>query len=378
MRKRFLFILVAFTVVMSTTASIQPAAAADGEKPVVYLTFDDGPHRTRTDLFLDLLAQYDAKGTFFVTGNIGKNGDQGRRIVAEGHAIANHTSNHSRLTSLSDEQVREVFFYASLGILHETGVDDTCYRPPYGLNNERVHALAVEAGLTNSEWTANFPSGHMGGWDIDTLDWRGNANVVRNQLNKIKGGEVVLMHDTGLTALAPLKTWMANNHDKYEFKPLPGCGGEVYEPELDSESPESWYRFQVGRLYVAYFNRYPDSEGWAYWNDELVNGLSIMKISDFFASSEEFKITYGDALTNREFVRLVYLNVLDREPDETGWDYWEGLLDTGLTQGELMLYFSESEEFVRVAAPLLTGSCWFNDIRMAYACAVPSTPVWEP
>ncbi len=100
---------------------------------------------------------------------------------------------------------------------------------------------------------------------------------------------------------------------------------------------------QTRRLYLAYFLREPDAGGWEYWNN---HEWGLVEISDYFAQSEEFKNTYGD-LDDGEFVDLIYRNVLDREAEAEGYDYWYDLIhNKDVRRGRVMLAFSESEEFV--------------------------------
>lgn len=105
------------------------------------------------------------------------------------------------------------------------------------------------------------------------------------------------------------------------------------------------YRAQVVRLYQAYFGRPPDSAGLDHWVGARRAGLGLAEVSAAFAASTEFTNRYGH-LTNRQFVDLVYRNVLDRQPDQTGLDYWASMLDQGTNRGSVMVGFSESAEFV--------------------------------
>ncbi len=102
----------------------------------------------------------------------------------------------------------------------------------------------------------------------------------------------------------------------------------------------------VYRLYCSYFLRYPDQDGFGYWLSEFDSGArDLNDISEFFAISTEFTSTYG-SLTNSQFVGLIYTNILEREPEATGFDFWLGELDSGnRTRGWLMLFFSQSDEF---------------------------------
>src|SRR6188768_2521465 len=61
----------------------------------LYLTFDDGPHKTATPFVLDVLKQYNAKATFFCIGkNVQAQPGIYERILNEGHSVGNHTFNH--------------------------------------------------------------------------------------------------------------------------------------------------------------------------------------------------------------------------------------------------------------------------------------------
>jgi len=102
----------------------------------------------------------------------------------------------------------------------------------------------------------------------------------------------------------------------------------------------------VARLYRAYFLRDADQEGLNYWVPKYRSGeLCLTDISDYFAQSAEFVGTYG-TLDNPQFVRLVYVNVLGREPDPDGYNYWaQQLTYGGMRRGTMMVGFSESPEF---------------------------------
>lgn len=101
----------------------------------------------------------------------------------------------------------------------------------------------------------------------------------------------------------------------------------------------------VFRLYWAFFDREPDVGGATYWVGQYDQCSSLLDITWSFSNSSEFEQRYG-SLSNRQYVTLVYANVLDRQPDSEGLAYWMELLDSGeLIQPEVMLYFSLSDEF---------------------------------
>lgn len=107
------------------------------------------------------------------------------------------------------------------------------------------------------------------------------------------------------------------------------------------------YRGKLVRLYKAYYKRWPDQSGYAYWMNKQKSGTSLTKISDSFASANEFKTKYG-TVSNEQFVLLVYNNVLNRTPDQGGYNYWVNKLNKKtITRGGVMLAFSESSEYKR-------------------------------
>ncbi len=102
---------------------------------------------------------------------------------------------------------------------------------------------------------------------------------------------------------------------------------------------------QISRLYQAYFLREPDAAGFGYWQGERAAGASLQTISGAFAASNEFTSTYGQ-LSDGAFINLVYQNVFGRPPDGPGYNYWVGLLASGVSRGEVMVGLSESAEYV--------------------------------
>jgi hypothetical protein len=105
-------------------------------------------------------------------------------------------------------------------------------------------------------------------------------------------------------------------------------------------------RAPVVRLYWAFFNRIPDYNGLTYWVNTYRAGAGtpLGAIASSFAASPEFIATYG-ALSNEAYVTLVYRNVLGRVPDPVGFAYWVDQLNNGMSRGDLMVGFSESGEY---------------------------------
>ena len=101
---------------------------------------------------------------------------------------------------------------------------------------------------------------------------------------------------------------------------------------------------QAYRLYQAAFDRTPDLQGLNYWVNEMDHGAPLTELSTGFINSEEFQSLYGTNPTDEEFIELLYNNVLDRNPDSGGYNYWLTQMDYGLSREEVLIGFSESIE----------------------------------
>ncbi len=103
---------------------------------------------------------------------------------------------------------------------------------------------------------------------------------------------------------------------------------------------------QIFRLYNASFARFPDVNGLNYWIGNFVSGKDTLRaVASSFLASEEFKQRYGENISNEKYVENLYFNVLNREFDQDGYNYWIGNLNQGLEKRyEVLLGFSESIE----------------------------------
>lgn len=157
------------------------------DQPVLAMTFDDGPHPSLTPKLLDLLKERNIKCTFFVIGqNAARYPDIMRRIVAEGHEIANHTYTHCSLTSRSDAQIRTELQKSEEAIVRITGVRPRLIRPPYGATNKRIE-----------QWIYNDFGYSTILWSVDPQDWRrpGVSVVTSRLVNGAHKGAIMLAHD---------------------------------------------------------------------------------------------------------------------------------------------------------------------------------------
>jgi peptidoglycan/xylan/chitin deacetylase (PgdA/CDA1 family) len=93
------------------------------------------------------LKLYEMNATFFVTGdNVELHPDIARRIVAEGHAIGNHSWNHPDLTTVTEAEIDYQLRSTNTKIQQVTGIKPTFARPPYGSTNETVRNVMAKNG----------------------------------------------------------------------------------------------------------------------------------------------------------------------------------------------------------------------------------------
>ena len=98
------------------------------------------------------------------------------------------------------------------------------------------------------------------------------------------------------------------------------------------------------RLYKAAFDRTPDLPGLGFWIRNMDVGNSLTFVANEFIKSAEFKLLYGENVSDARFVELLYQNVLDRLPDPAGWAGWQSLLANGKSRADVLIGFSESPE----------------------------------
>lgn len=120
-------------------------------------------------------------------------------------------------------------------------------------------------------------------------------------------------------------------------------------------------KMEIGRLYLAVLDRVADIDGLNYWFSEIENGLSINDIANSFVMSDEFRNTYGSFQSDEAFAQTLYNNVLFRNADASGLSYWVNELQSGQSEADVVVSFSNSQEFID-----LTG-VYFQDDTMVIA-----------
>lgn len=118
---------------------------------------------------------------------------------------------------------------------------------------------------------------------------------------------------------------------------------------------------QAYRLYQASFDRTPDAAGLEFWIKQLDSGdLSLVEVASNFINSAEFSAAYGDSktLADTKFVDLLYKNVLKRDADQEGYEFWLSQKAQDLSRQEMLVFFSESTENKSNVAPFIDDGIW--------------------
>ncbi|NBQ64269.1 MAG: polysaccharide deacetylase family protein [Verrucomicrobia bacterium] len=150
------------------------------------LTFDDGPTPGITERVLAELKKRDMRATFFLIGaKVDARPDLARRLVDEGHDVANHSYTHPRLSGMSDAAVDNQITRTQEAIARATGVTPVWFRPPYGAFRREQGPLASKHGLGVAYWS------------VDPKDWSqpGSAVIAQRVLAASQPGSIILLHD---------------------------------------------------------------------------------------------------------------------------------------------------------------------------------------
>ncbi|OGO78396.1 MAG: hypothetical protein A2Y23_14225 [Clostridiales bacterium GWB2_37_7] len=152
----------------------------------VCLTFDDGADLVITPKVLDLLNKYNVKASFFFTGhNVDKYKDVAIRANQEGHSLLSHSYYHPNFAKEGLDYIKREILMTEDRFSQVIGKRPAIIRPPFGSIDDRVLSAFRE---TNNKAVI---------WSIDSMDWAQNIskdNIIRNVLNNVRPGDIVLMH----------------------------------------------------------------------------------------------------------------------------------------------------------------------------------------
>ncbi len=157
----------------------------DFSKPMVALTFDDGPRKGTTDEILKILEEENVRATFFVLGEMAaKNPEILRKIYLSGNEIANHTYNHPNLKKISLAEAEKEIRKTDEIIFEITGSTPRLLRAPGGNVTAELKELFLDRRFVL--------------WTVDSLDWKYRSTehlISFFKTASLKNGDIILMHD---------------------------------------------------------------------------------------------------------------------------------------------------------------------------------------
>ncbi|HSU27700.1 MAG TPA: polysaccharide deacetylase family protein [Chitinophagaceae bacterium] len=154
------------------------------KEPIIYLSFDDGPHPEITPFILDELKKHDAKATFFCIGkNVMLYPEMYQRILDEGHRVGNHTFNHLNGWKTPDP--------AYLADITEAArhIHSDLFRPPYG----RINSSQVKSLNNAMKYQARIVM-----WDVLSGDFDTGIDALKVMKRVLRGagaGSIIVFHD---------------------------------------------------------------------------------------------------------------------------------------------------------------------------------------
>ena len=181
-------LMLALVMLFGCCVSALAANSTDCGAKLLAITFDDGPGQY-TGYLLDELAARGVHATFFVAGYRAVNYPETlKRIVNEGHQLANHTYNHADLNTLSAEKIQQEAASTQKLITAAGGSEHAYIRPPYGNANATVKG-ALDVPLII--------------WSVDPVDWQvlNTSAVSDNIVSGAYDGSIILVHDIYKTSV---------------------------------------------------------------------------------------------------------------------------------------------------------------------------------
>lgn len=175
------------------TITLSTGRTVDTTKPMVALTFDDGPYPRISNEIMRVFMENDSRCTFFIAcSRLYSYWETMVLMDTNGFEVGNHTINHKQLTKLTaDEIVSEI--KGANDMINSYGVEGTkLVRPPYGDRNETVCANAGAPLIV---------------WSVDSRDWESldKDKVIAEVIGKVKDGDIVLMHELYDSTLEAVK-----------------------------------------------------------------------------------------------------------------------------------------------------------------------------
>lgn len=200
-------VIAAYLVLLGITAFIiqsnfyiKAINRIDTDKKNIVLSFDDGPSIQNTSKILDILKVYNAHAIFFCIGSkIKGNEVLLKRMLEEGHTVANHSFSHSTwFDFFSVKRIKKEIHETNEMLFDSIGLRSKLFRPPYGVVNPMVANAIKAANVTTIGWNKR---------SFDTV-LKNKEEVLNRISNNLKPGDIILLHDTAPGCVELLKDFL--------------------------------------------------------------------------------------------------------------------------------------------------------------------------
>jgi peptidoglycan-N-acetylglucosamine deacetylase len=185
------------------------------------LTYDDGPNDPHTLRLLEVLARHNVRATFFLIGRyVQQRPDIARELARAEHVIGNHTFTHPLLTCKSSDRVLTELTRCERVLTDTVGEHSNLFRPPFGGRRAATLSIVRHMGLEPIMW------------NVTGYDWNAPSveHIERKVTGKVRGGNVILLHDGGHRAFGTDRSHTVAATDRlvsrykaegYEFVTIP-------------------------------------------------------------------------------------------------------------------------------------------------------------
>ncbi|MBE5756209.1 MAG: deacetylase [Clostridiales bacterium] len=188
-----------------------PIYSVDTKENKIAISFDCAWGTDYTDKLLEVFDRENIKVTFFMVEFWAKkHPDLVKKISDKGHEIGTHSSTHSYMSKMSEENIVKELNSSSKEIESVTGKKIDLFRAPYGDYNNRLIDTAKSLGFYTIQW------------DVDSLDWKNLSSdeIFNRVVKKVKKGSIVLFHNNGLHTLEAVEKIIPYLKKEYSFSTI--------------------------------------------------------------------------------------------------------------------------------------------------------------
>lgn len=187
------------------------------EEKVIYLTFDCGYENGNTENILNALKKHNAKATFFLVGHFLESSPElVKKMLADGHAVGNHTYHHPDMSAISTMESFRKEMEDNAALFKQITGEEMAkyYRPPQGKYSMANLDMAKELGY------------HTFFWSLAYVDWYedqqpSHEEAFEKLTGRIHPGAIVLLHNTSKTNGEILDELLTKWEEMgYTFQPL--------------------------------------------------------------------------------------------------------------------------------------------------------------